>query len=97
MHYILYEVVLDFFLDLKTELESLKGSRDDKENNVIKTALLIKNEIKDLELQMSWPPREHDFKPSGTNDYIPYLFDVFLTVLISGKSFNSEIDRKKKQ
>ena len=63
--------VLDFFR-LKTELESLKGSRD---------ALLINNEIKDLEPQMSWPPKEDDLKPSRANDYVPYLLDVFLTVL----------------
>jgi len=38
------KVVLDFF-ELKTELESIKGSRDDNEKSVIKTARLINNEI----------------------------------------------------
>ena len=89
------KVVLDFF-ELKTELESLKGSRDDNEKNVVKTALLINNEIKDLEPQMSWPPKEDDLKPSRANHYIPYLLDVFLTVLISGKSLDSESSRTEK-
>lgn len=39
---------------------------------------------------MSWPPKDDDLKPSRTNDYIPHLLDVFLTVLISGKSLDSE-------
>ena len=46
------KVVLNFF-ELKTKLESLYGSRDDNEKNVIKTALLINSDIKDLEPQMS--------------------------------------------
>ena len=89
------KVVLDFFW-LKTELESLKGSRDDNEKNVIKTTLLINNEIKDLEPQMSWPPEEDNLKPSRANYYIPYLLDVFLTVLISGKSLDSDSSRTEK-
>lgn len=83
------KAVLDIF-ELKTELESLKGTRTDDEKNVIKIALLINNEIKDLNPQMSWLPKEHDLKPSRINDYIPHLPDVFLTVLISGKSLDSE-------
>ena len=70
------KVVLDFS-ELKTDLESLKVSRDDNEKNV--------TEIKNLEPQMSWPPKEDDLKPSRANDYILYLLDVFLTVLIFGK------------
>jgi len=89
------KVVLNFF-ELKTELESLKGSRDDNEKNVIKTARLINNKIKDLEPQMSWPPKEDDVKPSRANDYIPYLLDVFSTVLISGKSLDSESSKTEK-
>ena len=89
------KVVLDFFR-LKTELESLKSSRDDNEKNVIKIALLINNEIKDLEPQVSWPPKEGDLKPSRANDYLPYLLDVFLTVLISGKSLDSDSSRTEK-
>ena len=90
------KVVLDFFR-LKTELESLKGSMDDNEKNMIKTALLISNEIKDLEPQMCWPPKEDDLKPSSrAKDYIPNLLDVFLTVLISGKSLDSDSSRTEK-
>ena len=63
---------------------------------MIKTALLINNEIKDLEPQMSWPPKEDDLKPSEAKDYIPYLLDVFFTVLISGKSLDSESSRTEK-
>jgi len=83
------KVVLDFF-ELKTKLESLKGTRSDDEKNVIKTTGFIHNEIKDLNPQMSWPPKEDDLKPSRTSDYIPHLLDVFLTVLISGKSLDGE-------
>ena len=72
------KAVLDFF-ELKTELESLKSSRDDSEKNAIKTALLINNEIKDLEPQMSRPPKEDVFKPRTAN-----ILDVFMTVLILG-------------
>ena len=36
------------------------------------------------------PPKEDDLKPSRTNDYIPHLVDVFLTVFISRKSLDSE-------
>ena len=50
------KAVLDFF-ELKTELESLKGPRSDDEKDVIKTARLINNEIKDLNPQMSWPQK----------------------------------------
>ena len=57
---------------------------------MIKISRLLNNEIKDLNPQMSWPPKEDDLKPSRTNDYIPHLLDVFLTVLISGKSLDSE-------
>ena len=39
---------------------------------------------------MFWPPKEDDIKPSKTTDYIPHLLDVFLTVLITGKSLDSE-------
>ena len=83
------KAVLDIF-EPKTELESLKGTRTDDEKNVIKIALLINNEIKDLNPQMPWPPKEHDLKPSRINDYIPHLLHIFLTVLISGKSLDSE-------
>ena len=89
------KVILDFFR-LKTELESLKGSRNDNEKNVIKIASLINNEIKDLEPQISWPPKEDDLKPSRANDYIPYLLDVFLAVLISGKLLDSNSSRTEK-
>ena len=44
---------------------------------MIKTALLINNEIVDLEPQMSWPPKEDYLNPSRANEYIPYLLDVF--------------------
>lgn len=83
------KTVLDF-LELKTKLESLKGPRNDDEKNVIQIARLINDEIKDLNPQMSWPPKEDDLKPSRTTDYIPHLLDVFLTVLITGKSLDSE-------
>ena len=83
------ESVLDFF-ELKTELESLKGPRNDDEKNVIQISRLINDEIKDLNPQMSWMPKEDDLKPSRTTDYIPHLLDVFLTVLITGKSLDSE-------
>lgn len=81
--------VLDVF-ELKTELESLKTTKSDDEKNVIKVARLLNSEIKDLSPQMSWPPKEDDLKPGRTNDYIPHLLDVFLTVLISGKSLDSD-------
>lgn len=83
------KTVLDF-LELKTKLESLKGPRNDDEKNVIQIARLINDEIKDLNRQMSWPPKEDDLKPSRTTDYIPHLLDVFLTVLITGKSLDSK-------
>ena len=83
------KTVLDF-LELKTKLESLKGPRSDDEKNVIQIARLINDEIKDLNPQMFWPPKEDDLKPSRTTDYIPHLLDVFLTGLITGKSLDSE-------
>ena len=83
------KTVLDFF-ELKTELESLKGPRNNDEKNVIQISRLINDEIKDLNPQMSWMPKEDDLKPSRTTDYIPHLLDVFLTVLITGKSLDSE-------
>ena len=83
------KTVLDFF-EQKTELESLKGPRNDDEKNVIQIARLINDEIKDLNPQMFWPPKVDDLKPSRTTDYIPHLLDVFLTVLITGKSLDSE-------
>ena len=83
------KAVLDFF-ELKTELEALKGPKRKDEENVIKTARLLNNEIKYLNPQMSWPPKEADLKPSRNNDYIPHLLDLFLTVLISGKPLDSE-------
>ena len=82
------KTVLDF-LELNTKLESLKGPTNDDEKNVIQIARLI-NEIKDLNPQMFWPPKEDDLKPSRTTDYIPHLLDVFLTGLITGKSLDSE-------
>ena len=82
------KTVLDFF-ELKTELESLKGRRNNDEKNVIQISRLINDEIKDLNPQMSWMPKEDDLKPSRTTDYIPHLLDVFLTVLITGKSLDS--------
>lgn len=81
--------VLDF-LELKTKLDLLKGPRSDDEKNVIQIARLINDEIKDLNPQMSWLPKEDDLKPSRTTDYIPHLLDVFLTRLITGKSLDSE-------
>ena len=80
------KVVLDFF-ELKTELESHKGSGNDNEKNMIKTALLINNEIKDLESQMSWPPKEEYLNSSRANEYIPYH------IFFSGKSFDCESGR----
>lgn len=53
------ETVLDF-LELKTKLESLKGPRSDDKKNVIQIARLINDEIKDLNPQMFWPPKEDD-------------------------------------
>ena len=55
-----------------------------------KISRFIHNEVKDLNPQMSWPPKEDDLKPSGTNDYILHLLDVFFAVLISKKSLDSE-------
>ena len=83
------KAVLDFF-EFKTELESLKGTESDDEKNVIKTARLLNKEIKDLDPQMSWPPKDDDLKPDRTDDYIPHLLNVFLTVLISGKSLEND-------
>ena len=83
------KTVLDF-LELKTKLESLKGPRSDDEKNVIQIARLINDEIKDLNPQMFWPPKEDDLKPSRTTDYIPHLLGVFLTGLITGKSLDSK-------
>ena len=57
---------------------------------MIQIARLINDEIKDLNPKMSWPPKEDDLKPSRITDYIPRLLDVFLTVLITGKSLDSE-------
>ena len=58
---------------------------------MIKTALLINKEIKDLEPQMSRPPKEDDLKPSTAN-----ILDVFMTVLIFGKSLDNESSRSEK-
>lgn len=83
------KVVLDI-TELKSELELLKGPRSENEENVIKVARIINDEIKDLNPQMSWPPKEEDLKPKKISDYIPHVLDVFLTVLISGKSLESD-------
>ena len=84
------KTLLDFFELKSLELESLKGPRSDDAKNVIQIAQVINNEIRDLNPQMSLPPREDDLKPSRITDYIPHPLDVFLTVLITGKSLNSE-------
>ena len=83
------KAVLHFF-ELKTELEALQGPKRNDEENVIKAARLLNNEIKNLNPQMSWPPKEDDLIPSRINAYIPHLVDLFLTVLISGKPLDSE-------
>ncbi len=83
------KAVLDFF-ELKSELQDLKGSiRCDEESSVINAARLINDEIKHLQPQTSWPPREDDLKPEKTGACIPHLLDLFLTVIISGKESES--------
>ena len=88
------KAILDFF-ELKTELESL--TKSDDEENVIKTARLINKEKRDLKPEMSCPPQEDPLRPERTNDYIPHLLNVFFMVLISGKSIDSVISKKKEQ
>lgn len=45
---------------------------------------------------MFWLFKEDDLKLSRVNDYILYLFDVFLIVFIFGKLFDSESSRIEK-
>lgn len=80
-------VVLDIF-ELRKELEVIKGSLSENEENVVRTARVLNSEIKGL--QMSWQPKEENLKSDKVGDYIPHLLDVFLTVLITGKAIDKE-------
>ena len=80
------EIVLNNLL--KSELQAL--SVDKSEDDVIRVARLLHSEVKSHQAQMSWPPNESELTPDKISSYIPHLLDVFLTVLISGHSLNSD-------
>ena len=88
------EVVLNNFM-LKSELEAVKVV-EKSENDVIRVARLLYYEVKSHKAQMSWPPNEDELTPEKIPLYIPHLLDVFLTVLISGHSSNSDKSKTEK-
>jgi hypothetical protein len=77
---------------LKCEIDSCQNL-DKESKDIIKVAKILNNEIKAMQPQMSWPPKEDDLKPIMVPKYIPHLLDLFCTVLFSGASMESE--RKK--
>ena len=81
------EIVLNKFM-LKSELQAL--SVDKSEDDVIRVERLLHSEVKSHQAQMSWPPNESELTPHKISSYIPHLLDVFLNVLISGHSLNSD-------
>ena len=87
------EVILNNFM-LNSEVEAIKveGKSDD---NVIRVARLLNAEVKNLQAQMSWPPSE-DPTPDKNPAYIPHLLHVFLSVLISGHSLDSDKNKTEK-
>ena len=88
------EVVLNNFM-LNSELEAFKVE-DKSENNVIRVARLLNSEVRNLQPQMSWPPNEEELTPDKIPSYIPHLLDVFLSVLISGHSLDSDKSKTEK-
>ena len=82
------ELVLNNFM-LKSELQAINV--DKCENDVIRVARLLHSEVKSHQAQTSWPPPyENELARDKVSSYIPHLLDVFLTVLISGHSLNSD-------
>lgn len=75
---------------------SVQSTENEPENSVCHVAQLLHREIKSLPQQMTWPPQEKELETDKIESYIPYLLNVFYTVLISGKSTehsNSKVDR----
>ena len=81
------EIVLNNFM-LKSELQAINV--DKCEDDVIRVARLLHSEVKSHQAQTSWPPYENELARDKVSSYIPHLLDVFLTVLISGHSLNSD-------
>jgi hypothetical protein len=79
---------------LKCEIDSCQNL-DKESKDIIKVAKILNNEVKAMQPQMSWPPKEDDLKPNMVPKYIPHLLDMFCTVLFSGASMESE--RKKNE
>ena len=82
--------------ELNRELLSVQSTENEPENSVCHVAQLLHREIKSLPQQMTWPPQEKELETDKIESYIPYLLNVFYTVLISGKSTehsNSKVDR----
>ena len=77
------EIVLSNFM-LKSELQAINV------RTVRTVARLLHSEVKSHQAQTSWPPYENELARDKVSSYIPHLLDVFLTVLISGHSLNSD-------
>ena len=58
-----------------------------KEETVLLSANLIREEIKNLEYKMPWPPRPEDLKMSNFNN--PPHLDSFLSILLAGNENDS--------
>ena len=71
----------------------MQCSATENENNVIKVAKLLHDEIKNQTPQMSWPPQESELDPAKAESYIPHLLNVFFSVLISGQCIDSDSSR----
>ena len=61
------------------------------EKNIISCAKLIRNEIKNSNYRMPWPPSTHDL---NVNSFIPPVsLNLFLTNLITSEEVNERISR----
>ena len=79
----------------KTKMTLLKIGQDDESKLVCQSASIMRNEAKNIDYTMPWPPSPDDLSAVGFQ--IPKHLDLFLSVLLSGniKSPSDRVNRLK--
>ena len=81
------EDVIEICLSLQEQLDMYEKMTN-SEKNIISSAKLIRNETKNSNYRMLWPPSTHDL---NVNNFIPPVsLNLFLTNLITSEEVNGE-------
>ena len=78
------------FLELKNEIDSIMRLKD-VEKNILNTTITLRNEIQNLNSEMSWPPQASEL--SVERLVLPIRLDFFLDNLLRGMKTREDSNR----